>query len=404
MSKETLGITLAVVVGVVGFALWLADKYGKATSTLTVMVLFVMAGLCLCLVYLIPWLWNAETMAEKIWRPSSATALVLIAIGYFGVWVSRPHINEPKEKQPDKSNTETHDTNGPEAKPKTKSQSVSLCGELTKLTNNLSEFHIRMEKLKAGIVVAPGLPQEFEQAQVAQWERVNEQADREYKRDYLNRILVVWRKLESRKLDSWTATRLRSNIAASRYQATVLGINIIRQALERAEAQICAEENGLPAPNLGPEQTVQDQYAPDLLARKSDMDLQFATQAFVAHLLLLNKEYENSMDKVNSDWQEKNGSAKTAEQKTLYGAERQNEREKVYRDWEDRFNRDYLTSASALQRVLVFRLSEFESSARVQKRPAKLPDPPPLLTLGKFAGATPIKQVADYLEQLAREL
>jgi hypothetical protein len=91
MSKETLGIVLAIVVGVMGFAVWIADKYEKAPPTLIVMVLLLMAGLCLCGVYLIPWLWKTPTLAEKIWRVSTATVLVLIAIGYFGVWVSRPH-------------------------------------------------------------------------------------------------------------------------------------------------------------------------------------------------------------------------------------------------------------------------------------------------------------------------
>jgi hypothetical protein len=98
MSKETLGIVLAVVVGVMGFAIWLADEYGKATPTLMWIVLLVMAGLCLCGIYLIPWLWNAQTLREKIGRPASATVLVLIAVSYFGFWVSRPHALEDRKK------------------------------------------------------------------------------------------------------------------------------------------------------------------------------------------------------------------------------------------------------------------------------------------------------------------
>jgi hypothetical protein len=99
MSKETLGIVLAVVVGVVGFAIWMADKYGKATPVLTFMVLLLMAGLCLCGVYLIPWLWTAPTKWETVFRVSSATMLVFILIGQFGFWLTQPGGKAP-EKEP----------------------------------------------------------------------------------------------------------------------------------------------------------------------------------------------------------------------------------------------------------------------------------------------------------------
>jgi hypothetical protein len=50
-----------------------------------------MAALCLCAVYLIPWLWKAPSALENIFRVLSATILVIIAVGQFGFWVTRPN-------------------------------------------------------------------------------------------------------------------------------------------------------------------------------------------------------------------------------------------------------------------------------------------------------------------------
>ena len=81
---------MAVLVAVTSFAIWLADKYGRATLGFKAIVMIVMALLCLSGVYVIPWLWNAGTVPERVFRVSSATALVLIAVGSFWFWVSRP--------------------------------------------------------------------------------------------------------------------------------------------------------------------------------------------------------------------------------------------------------------------------------------------------------------------------
>jgi len=94
MSKETLGILIAIVVGVMGFAIWLADRSGKTTPTLTFLVLVLIAGLCLCGAYLIPWIW-AQNLAEKIWRVCLVTTAVLLMVGRFGIWVWPPSQAEP---------------------------------------------------------------------------------------------------------------------------------------------------------------------------------------------------------------------------------------------------------------------------------------------------------------------
>jgi hypothetical protein len=107
MSKETLGIVLGIVIGVMTFATWLADKNGKTTPTMTIVVLVVIAGLCLCGVYLIPWLWSAKSLVEKSWRVCSATAIVLIVVGKYGIWVW-PTSSQPESRsvsEPDKTGT-----------------------------------------------------------------------------------------------------------------------------------------------------------------------------------------------------------------------------------------------------------------------------------------------------------
>jgi hypothetical protein len=87
MSKETLGIVLALVIGIVSLGLWVMDKAGKNTATITIGALLLITALSLCLVYLVPWLWDSQSIALKIWRVCFATALVLLSMGRFGIWV-----------------------------------------------------------------------------------------------------------------------------------------------------------------------------------------------------------------------------------------------------------------------------------------------------------------------------
>jgi hypothetical protein len=65
MFRETLGIVLAVLVGIMSLALWLADKAGKNSPGLTVCVLIFMALLALCAVYLIPWLRTTSIVGDN---------------------------------------------------------------------------------------------------------------------------------------------------------------------------------------------------------------------------------------------------------------------------------------------------------------------------------------------------
>src|SRR5216683_160760 len=97
MSKETLGIVLAIIVGVMGFAIWLADKSGKSTPVLTIIVLAIILGLCLCGAYLIPWVWTGDNTVEKTWKIFSVTSLVLIGVTRFGIWVWP---TESKQREP----------------------------------------------------------------------------------------------------------------------------------------------------------------------------------------------------------------------------------------------------------------------------------------------------------------
>lgn len=54
-----------------------------------------MALLALCAVYLIPWL-RTTSIVETIWRFSLVTAIVLLAVGRFGIRVWPPHQQEVK--------------------------------------------------------------------------------------------------------------------------------------------------------------------------------------------------------------------------------------------------------------------------------------------------------------------
>lgn len=86
MSKETLGLVLGVLAGVMTLALWLTDRAGKSNAILSAVALATIALLSLCAVYLIPWLWSPR-LVERIWRVSFASALVLFAVARFGIWV-----------------------------------------------------------------------------------------------------------------------------------------------------------------------------------------------------------------------------------------------------------------------------------------------------------------------------
>jgi hypothetical protein len=92
MSRETLGVVLAFTAFIAMLALYLIDKAGKNTPFITVAILLLMVVLSLWCIYLIPWLWHPK-LAEKIWRVSLATAIILLLIGRFGIWVWPPHQN-----------------------------------------------------------------------------------------------------------------------------------------------------------------------------------------------------------------------------------------------------------------------------------------------------------------------
>jgi hypothetical protein len=87
MQKDTLGIVLALVLGAVTFALYLIDKSGRNTPAITIGVLLLIAALSLGLVYMVPWIWAPQQVATKAWRVCLSTALVLLAVGRFGIWV-----------------------------------------------------------------------------------------------------------------------------------------------------------------------------------------------------------------------------------------------------------------------------------------------------------------------------
>jgi hypothetical protein len=88
MSKESLGILLAIGTFVVSLALYLVDKSGKqlppyATGGLLVLL----AGMAIWGILLIPWFWRSQSTVETVWRVAFGVAIVTLLIGRFGIWV-----------------------------------------------------------------------------------------------------------------------------------------------------------------------------------------------------------------------------------------------------------------------------------------------------------------------------
>lgn len=90
MSKELQGLVVGILAIIVSIALDQMNKAGKNTPLVSALSLAAITILSLWCVYLVfPWLWPPRQV-ERIWRVSFATAIVLLAVGRFGIWVWPP--------------------------------------------------------------------------------------------------------------------------------------------------------------------------------------------------------------------------------------------------------------------------------------------------------------------------
>jgi len=100
MSKETWGIVLALALGLVTFGLYLMDKAGKNTPAITIGVLLVNRGAYLGSALLDSVGMDTTIRGKIAWRICLITAVGLLAVGRFGIWVW-PQTFEKEGKTPD---------------------------------------------------------------------------------------------------------------------------------------------------------------------------------------------------------------------------------------------------------------------------------------------------------------
>jgi hypothetical protein len=88
MSKENLGLLLGICDVLATMSLFLMERAHKNSPWITAVLLAVMAALSLSTVHVLLWFWVwHSSLAERIWRVSLVTAIVLLAVGRFGIWV-----------------------------------------------------------------------------------------------------------------------------------------------------------------------------------------------------------------------------------------------------------------------------------------------------------------------------
>ena len=90
MSKETLGIFLAIIGLAVAFVLYLIDKSGKSTPVITVILLLITAGLFIWAILILPWVWTPQSSVLRIWRVSAVSCVVLLLVVRFAIWIWPP--------------------------------------------------------------------------------------------------------------------------------------------------------------------------------------------------------------------------------------------------------------------------------------------------------------------------